>query len=99
MTAAGLPVRGTQTGDTDLIGRLREWIIERAGVSPDAWAPIEADLRREFGGRDHYVHRRSKADRLQRLAALPPDAPVKDRCAATDLAPSRMYELWTLLDR
>jgi hypothetical protein len=63
------------------------------------WAPIEADLRREFGGRDHYVHRRAKADRLQRLAALPPDASIKDRCAAADLSPSRTRALWALLDR
>lgn len=99
MTAADPPDRAHGADTADLIGRLREWIIQRAGVSPDAWAPIEADLRREFGGRDHYVHRRSKADRLQRLAALPPDAPERDRCAASGLSASRMYELWVLLDR
>lgn len=99
MTRAGLPVRATPTGDTDLIGRLREWMIQRAAVPPEVWAPIEADLRREFGGRDHYVHRRSKAEHLQRLAALPPDASVQDRCAATELSARRMHELWALLDR
>ena len=98
MTAADRP-KTTPPGDADLIGRLREWIIERAGVPPDVWAPIEADLRREFGGRDHYVRRRSKAERLQRLADLPPDASAQDRCAAAELSPSRMYELWSLLDR
>lgn len=87
------------TADTDLIGRLREWVIERAAVPADVWAPIEADLRREFGGRDHYVRRRSKAERLARLAALPPDASVQDRCAAADLSPSRMFELWALMDK
>ena len=89
----------TDAGAKDLIGCLREWIIERAAVPPEVWAPIEADLRREFGGRDHYVHRRSKTDRLHRLATLPPDASEHDRCAATGLAPARMYELWSLLDR
>jgi hypothetical protein len=89
----------TRRADADLIACVREWIIERAGVAPDVWAPIEADLRREFGGRDHYVRRRSKAERLQRLADLPPDASAQARCAATDLSASRMYELWALLDR
>ena len=98
MTDAGRP-KTAPPGDADLIGRLREWIIERAGVAPAVWTDIETDLRREFGGRDHYVARRPKADRLQRLAALPADAPVKDRCEAADLAPARMYELWSLLDR
>ena len=98
MTDAGRP-KTAPPGDADLIGRLREWIIERAGVPPAVWAPIEADLRREFGGRDHYVHRRPKADRLQRLTALPPDASVQDRCAATELSARRMHELWALLDR
>lgn len=85
--------------DADLIACLREWIIERAGVAPDVWAPIEADLRRQFGGRDHYVRRRSKAERLARLADLPSDASVQARCAAADLSASRMHELWALMDR
>lgn len=99
MSRPGLPARSAQTDDTDLVGRLREWIIERAAVPPDVWAPIEADLRREFGGRDHYVRRRSKAERLARLADLPPDASVQDRCAAAGLSARRMHELWALLDR
>ena len=98
MTAAD-PPKMAPAADADLIGRLREWIIERAGVPPAVWTDIETDLRREFGGRDHYVARRPKADRLQRLAALPADAPVKDRCEAADLSTRRMHELWTLLDR
>lgn len=89
----------TRRADADLIACVREWIIERAGVAPDVWAPIEADLRREFGGRDHYVRRRIKAERLARLADLPPDASVQDRCTAAGLSASRMHELWTLLDR
>lgn len=98
MTAADRP-KTSPPGDADLIGRLREWIIERAGVPPAVWTDIEADLRREFGGRDHYVHRRAKADRLARLAALPPDATAQERTAAAELSPSRTRALWALLDR
>lgn len=87
------------SGEADLIARLRELLIERAGLPPEAWLPIERDLRREFGGRDHYVRRRSKAEHLQRLAELPPDASVQDRCAATGLSASRAGELWALLGR
>ena len=85
----------------DLIARLRELLTQRADLPADVWAPIEADLRREFGGREHYVRRRTanKTDHLRRLADLPPDASEHDRCTAAGLSARRMYELWSLLDK
>lgn len=59
----------------DLPAYVAHWLRQHAHMPVDEMArAIDADLRQSFGGGEIYIHRRPKADRLRRLAALPPDA-------------------------
>ena len=66
-----------------LIDLLRRVQGELPGVPPERWAAIEAALRADYGGDEHYISRRSKATLLGRLQA----ASAEDReLSAADLA-------------
>lgn len=66
-----------------LIELLRRVQGELPGIPPERWAAIEAALRADYGGDEHYISRRSKATLLGRLQA----ATAEDReLSAVDLA-------------
>lgn len=78
----------------DLPGYVRQWLQEHADMPVDAMAPaLDADLRREFGGRKVHIHRRVKTDRLADLAALPPDTPAEAAARAIGVSIRHMQRL------
>jgi len=52
-----------------LLELLRRVQGEIPGVPAERWAAIEAALRADYGGDEHYISRRSKAALLERLEA------------------------------
>ncbi len=78
----------------DLPAYVRRWISAHADMpAQDMGAALDADLRRAFGGRRVYVQRQPKAERLARLAALPPDTPIEAAARAIGVSVGHLYEL------
>lgn len=78
----------------DLPAYVRRWLSAHADMpAQDMGAALDADLRRAFGGRRVYVQRQPKAERLARLAALPPDTPIEAAARAIGVSVGHLYEL------
>lgn len=82
----------------DLPAYVRRWLADHADMPADAMGEaLDAALRRDFGGRDVYIHRRPKADRLAGVASLPPDTPIEAAARAIGVSVGHMYRLRRLV--
>lgn len=78
----------------DLPGYVRQWLLDHADMPvTDMAAALDADLRRQFGGGEVYIHRRRKAEHLARLAALPPEATAREVAQALGVGRRRARAL------
>lgn len=75
--------------DADLVTlMLAQLRADLPGVGDDYWARIESILRKEHGGRDHFVARRAKRDRIAEL-----EAAIEANAEADNAALSRLMGL------
>lgn len=78
----------------DLPAYVAHWLREHASMPIDDLArALDADLRQQFGGGEVYIHRRPKAERLRRLADLPPEASARQIAAALGVSPTHATRL------
>lgn len=94
------PVPGQQDGDyRTLLDEVRDWAIELLRVDDPQIALLDRRLRQRLGTQRVYVPRQSKRERLEKLAALPADAPPAERTKAAGIGAARTRQLWRLLGR